>query len=270
MLPQVVEQLKIAHIIVNLDSDPKCGIICPLQTCNQVSKLSLVKQVDFSAPPKFNTFNFERHFKTQHVNKKRRALENITNVRDMYDFGDDDPNVSIEFFSTEKVFIERNQSVTSTPKQKGLARSITSTIQTSGLSCQSHTDDKQEQIKYPNAEHEIQLEEYRLKIHELTEDNSQKKKDFELLQEQQQQQLAEMLRWQCEVSKRDEELRALENKNAVLLQQQISLRHKIMDTRGTIRAICRLKLENDQPGFEWNVSDDKNHLKFSKQSKIII
>lgn len=252
--------MDISHVLVNLDSKPKCEVICPHPKCNHVSKLAPVAQVVFPAPPKFNTHNFERHFKTQHVNKKRRALQNITNAREMSDdvSGFYSPNLSIELFSSENVLMERRQNMkfTSTPKRV-CVRSITSHTQSSV----SGSDDTElVQMKNRNDELEIQLENYREEIRELNSKYTQKVSDFESLQKQQP---------SADVIQLTNKIGALQNENAMLYQQQIVLRHKMMDMRGTVRGFLRLKPVANQPQIEWSVGVDKTNLKFGKKSKMI-
>lgn len=74
--------MDVSSVMVDLSGKPKCEIICPFENCVHVSKLSTTRQTELSAAPKFNTFNFERHFQTQHVNKKRKPFDNITNHLD--------------------------------------------------------------------------------------------------------------------------------------------------------------------------------------------
>lgn len=46
--------------------------------CSKVSQLAIMPQLDSAAVPKFNPSNFERHYQTQHV-RKRKALSDLTN-----------------------------------------------------------------------------------------------------------------------------------------------------------------------------------------------
>lgn len=62
--------------MVNLEGKPKCEIFCPFAGCD--SKLSTVKQLNGST--KFNSYNFERHFLSQHVTRKRKPFDDITNT----------------------------------------------------------------------------------------------------------------------------------------------------------------------------------------------
>lgn len=68
----MAKDLALANVVVNFDEKPRCEIVCPLESCDHVSKLSLIKQKNIFAPPKFNPHNFQRHFDSQHVNKKRK------------------------------------------------------------------------------------------------------------------------------------------------------------------------------------------------------
>lgn len=54
---------------------PICEVACPFDSCSDAAKLAAMKQTDFSAPPKFNPFNFKRHVTKQHLNRKRKSRE---------------------------------------------------------------------------------------------------------------------------------------------------------------------------------------------------
>lgn len=69
--------MQLSDVLVNLDGKPTCEIMCPFQSCYETKKLSLSKQSNLLAPPKFNSFNFERHIKEQHLNKKRKAQTSL-------------------------------------------------------------------------------------------------------------------------------------------------------------------------------------------------
>lgn len=63
---------------MNLDGKPVCEIICRFGSCKNSSvKLSLIKQQNEFAPPKFNTFNYERHVKS-HEERKRKHDESFS------------------------------------------------------------------------------------------------------------------------------------------------------------------------------------------------
>lgn len=73
-------QLNIDDVLVDLSGNVKCQVICPFSECGHVSKLGVLKQSNELALTKFNAFNFERHFQSQHMNKKRKVFDDITNT----------------------------------------------------------------------------------------------------------------------------------------------------------------------------------------------
>lgn len=188
--------------------------------------------------------------------KVRRALENVTNTREMIDdvTGFYSPNLSIELFSAESVTTKRKQNIqfTSTPKRVCLP-SITSSAHSS---TSTSKDFELEQMKNRNRELEIQVEKYCEEIQEMNAKWIQKESDFQSLQQQPQ---------PADIHQLNSKIQTLENENASLQQQQIVLRHKVMDMRGTIRGFLRLK-PTDQPRIGWSVGADKTHLRFGKQS----
>lgn len=64
--------LILSNVMVIFDRKASCEIACPFYSCKYMTKLSSIKQANLFALPKFNTYNFERHINTQHVNKKRK------------------------------------------------------------------------------------------------------------------------------------------------------------------------------------------------------
>lgn len=145
-----------------------------------VSKLSTTRQVDVAAVPKFNIFNFERHFQTQHIVRKRKPFVDITN------HGTETPSkLAKNLFVNSK---SQSPPMTSTSKQ----------------SVASHT------------QYDIQLE--------------------------------------AEVIKQQETIHQLN-------QENILLRHKVMDVRGTVRVFCRIKPDMGLDCFQWNRSRDGTVLK---------
>lgn len=72
---RVATNLVLSNVLLNFDGKPKCEIVCPFDSCQDSTKLSLIKQASLFAPPKFNTHNFERHINTKHLNRKRRCDE---------------------------------------------------------------------------------------------------------------------------------------------------------------------------------------------------
>lgn len=170
--------------MVDLNGKPKCEILCPYENCSNVSKLSTIGQKDLTAAPKFNTFNFERHFQTQHVNKKRKPLDDITNRTD------ETPS------KCTKDTFERNAPPQGPP--------MTSTSTHASVA--------------------------------VTAD------------------LIKVERLENEMIKQQTTIRHLQSEN-------ILLRHKMMDFRGTIRTFCRIKPDMGLDCFQWERSIDGNILK---------
>lgn len=62
-------------MLLSFDGKPKCEIVCPFDSCQDSTKLNLIKQASLFAPLKLNTHNFERHINTKHLNRKRKCDE---------------------------------------------------------------------------------------------------------------------------------------------------------------------------------------------------
>lgn len=80
MILQVANNLLLSNVVIDLNCGlkPSCEIVCPFLGCKIVPKLSLVRSY---GPPKFNPYNFERHYQSQHLrlNAKRSPFVDITN-----------------------------------------------------------------------------------------------------------------------------------------------------------------------------------------------
>lgn len=103
---KVVAGLKMDDVMINLHSIPKtCEIICPC--CRSVIKLSLIKHAN--PIPKFNPYNFARHFKIkheQHSTRKRKPLSDLSN-----DVVDNEQNPKNKPFLVGLFFSQKNNFV---------------------------------------------------------------------------------------------------------------------------------------------------------------
>lgn len=69
----------LSNVVIDLSAKPKCEIICPLDGCDNISKLSSIRQTNPFGQPKFNPFNFERHYAKHCVAAKRKPFDDLTN-----------------------------------------------------------------------------------------------------------------------------------------------------------------------------------------------
>lgn len=76
----MAQNLQFEIVVIDSEGKPKCEVFCPFEKCGNVSKLSTTKQTNGSL--KFNPYNFERHFVSQHVTRKCKPLDDITNITD--------------------------------------------------------------------------------------------------------------------------------------------------------------------------------------------
>lgn len=227
-------QLVLDNVDVVLSDKPKCKVTCPFTNCVHISTLSVLRQSDFRAPTKFNTFNFERHYRSQHVNKKRMALEDITNN----DSGDE----MRQQRNTNDAIMEKERE--DCQKKIALLEKENSELKQNQL--------QQNQQEQTSTTHDLKSEneELRSKISMLQNENS-------ILQDQQQQ-------LQCEVNQVASN-QELGKKIHDLLYENMFLRHELMDFRKTIRAVCRIKPEAGQQCYRAQHGDDRKSLKLSKE-----
>lgn len=307
----------LSDVMVDLSDKPKCEVICPFENCANVSKLSATKHTDLFAPPKFNPFNFERHFRTKHVGKKRAPFGDISNL------ASSTPKKSCTSVRSQQ-HIEVNSlgMNTNTPSTHQVQEicMTTATIATSSSDATklNELQNKIQELEEENAlllqqqnwpqpstslvatlENKILLHEIRVKelenenilLHQQQQQQDQQSSshvlglESEILelkaiiqdlengvdahqqeQEQEQQQASSfVLGLKNEILKYGARIRELENENTALQKRQIMLCHKIMDTRGTVRAVCRLKPETGQQCFQWNLNNENTVLKLSNQ-----
>lgn len=151
-------------------------------------ELRCIRQVNSSAPPKFNPSNFHRHYQQQHVIKKRKALTEITNT------------------NTEKLMrIPENE-------QNAMNDFIPS--------CSSTPVQPKTTIHNNNEQIEL-------------------------------------------VKSLEDQVLKQQGKIGHLKSENIVLRHKMMDYRGTIRAVLRCKPELEHDAFEYICNSDKTDMKLS-------
>lgn len=233
--------------MVNLDGKPCCEIICPFDFCRQSLSLGITKQTNPFARPKFNPNNFERHIKTQHENKKRKIEEEPSlSVKRS-------PNVTIlESMSCEISSINGRERY---PSFYSFLSAPSSTPVRQNLGTLS----KQSQVMTPKTTKICMLKE------QLNEAND-KIRQLETIQSGASSSSSSSvsvppssLNLQCATPKsaRIEKLQSdLDEKGKItdqLHKENIALKHKLMDSRGTIRTFIRIKPDVDATGncFDW-------------------
>lgn len=109
---QFTGNMLLSNVVINMSEQPKCEIICPVESCGVVSKLSSIQQSNPFVQPKFNIYNFERHFVNQHVRgTKRKPLGDLTNqCQKVVVLSDDSPQQSVPAQSQQQIVEMVNQS----------------------------------------------------------------------------------------------------------------------------------------------------------------
>lgn len=217
--------------------------MCPFENCSHVSKLSLIKQNDLFALPKFNRYNFERHFTGQHLVKKRKPFDDVSNrICEAPEKSRKTSTVVFDSDGTQQI------------QQIYVAQTK--------IGSQYNLDDEiLSQENSGNLDDEIlsQILAQKEKIDKLEAENSV------LRQQQQHKSSTQNLGLEDENSSHEIEIQTLKNRNEILQQQLITQHHKYMDLRGTIRTVCRIKPDNGQPCYLWDINDDKNVLQLCKE-----
>lgn len=221
-------QLNIDDVLVDLSGNVRCQVICPFSECGHVSKLGVLKQSNELALTKFNAFNFERHFQSQHMNKKRKVFDDITNTNHN---GESDDGLENQI----RVCREKIQ-----------------------LLEEENSELKRKQKSQSSTSHDFQNDNETLRS-----TNSQLQNEISLLGNQQPQQNMTATT-SDQIVKLEEEICKLKSTAHDLINENISLRHEVMDVHGTIRAVCRIKPGNYQQCYQIEISDDWKSLKLCK------
>lgn len=200
-----------------------------------MTRLALSKQVNLNARPKFNTFNFERHIQYQHVNKKRKFIdENMTPLK----------KIARNETLIETVFCDisednaRNQSIICFNPRNTL---FTSTPNSSPFTPKTK--------KIQNLQNELSsaLEKIR-ELENIPAISNVCASSSSLLTPK-----------TARLEKLTTDLRAVEKKAEQLQSENIMIRHKFMDSHNNIRTICRIKPESTAC-FTWKRSEDGTNI----------
>lgn len=214
--------------MVDISNKPTCEVICPFDHCRDVLKLASIKQIDLSAPPKFNSFNFQRHVTTKHFNKKRKSSdENKTPMK----------RFVLNETVTESTDCEISQGRASSDEFQFRAATCSTPLE-SVLTPKSSIILKLRK-DLSNANEMIKA----FKIDPSTSENSNA-----------------MTPKSIRIDKLSTNLSVAEKKNSELQEENIILRHKYMDASGTIRTICRIKPHFSGEAVKWERSKDGTNL----------
>lgn len=226
---KVAPNLLSPNIMVNLKAKPICEIVCPFDLCKQVIKLSLIKQIASIAPPKFNTYNFERHINTLHavVPNKKRKRDGDT-IESMFH----DEKTILDTFDCE---VSRDKIVSSTPNGK----------QPEG----DFVTPKTANIRKLT----MDLSMANKKIEELKKNVSNTESASE-----------SMTPKSIRIEKLSNDLSVAGKITSELLEANVCLRHKIMDMASNIRTICRIKPDTTGDCFDWYCSKDGTNIQIRK------
>lgn len=242
---KIATNLSLSNVMVDLNGKARCEIICPVDSCKHLTKLSLIKQVNPLAPPKFNVYNFERHFNGQHLNK-RKIDEVITNqsvvgcgisqkkhVAEIHDKTtlhqlDCDISQNKNESETHDLFQPRETS-TSTPLRHRLsgAHSCMTPKTTNILQLRNELSLANEKIK--SLENGVPI----------TSSSS-----------------TALTPKSIRIEKLSSDLSIAEKMTSKLREENILLRHKCLDVSGKIRTVCRIKPNVSGDCFDWCRSGD--------------
>lgn len=247
--------------MVDLESKPKREVMCPY--CECITKLSLVKQVLPTAIPKFNTFNFDRHVKNQHLTRKRRALTDLSHV-----FKNQSP-IAISGISTLNTIQKTTHTNSSTVSMSSVRRTLSFENRNISLNLSKVSSPKTTRMMTLQSD----LDEAQCKIKDLEAEVSKFKiamaSSPTVLDDSQHQ-----IRHTDEAQKKIESLEAtLQNQSTIvhaLIVENILLRHKVMDASNNVRVFCRIKPSTDNECFNWERSDDAMQLKIGKILKLFM
>lgn len=220
--------------MIDLEGKPKCEIICPFSNCSQTSKLSLIGKPSLLTPPKFNTYNFDRHYKTKHL--KRLAFCDISNSN-----------------NTDLTPLSKRSRPSSSPNEILEVEKVTC------IAAQRMTLRATPQKSANIVSMENQLVEAQLKITELEKEN------FTLREKYLNQKMdnSSMLQKLSCFSQLEEENISLHQKIAEsnqLKNVNINLRQKLMDIRQTVRTFARIKPTTNSECFLWQLNIDGTEL----------
>lgn len=276
---KVTPNLLPQNVMVDLNGKPICEIICPFDSCKDVSKLSLIKQANPFAPPKFNTWNFERHINTQHLNKKRKGNEDATIENDInthkksksggnvfvgnvdqqqIDYGNSS-NGKGDIFNDKTVLgptdcdISGGESQTKTLDLFHLAPSSTPVKQISaGDSFLTPKSARISQLKKDLALANDQIKELKGSFPAVVATKSSSN--------------ISMTPKTVKIEKLLNDLSIAEKLSENLQEENISLRHRCMNMSGKIRTICRIKPDTSDDCFDWRRSSDGTKIQIGKKN----
>lgn len=251
---KVAPNLLLSNVLVNLNGKASCEIICPIDLCKDVTKLSLIKQVKPFAQPKFNTHNFERHVISQHLKKKRKREEEtpvkivtkhknqVGNIHDETILNSIDCDISLKENENEnRTLFRPARFFSSTPiRPQILAGHLQTTPKTANI---------------------IQLRKELLianeKIKEL-------EKNVPIATTPTPSSGASMTPKTARIEKLCMDLSMAAKMSSKTHEENIWLRHKCMDASGQIRTVCRIKPDTSGDCFDWRCSNDRTNIQICK------
>lgn len=272
---KVTPNLLPQNVMVDLNEKPICEIICPFDSCKDVSKLSLIKQANPFARPKFNTWNFERHINTQHLNKKRKRNEDATIGNDINKKSKSEANEFVKNADQEPIDSGNSKN------EKGATVNDKTVLESTDCDI-SRNESQTKTIDMfhlaPSSTPVKQISAGDSFLTPKTASISQLKKDLALANEQ----IIElkgsfpaevattspsnicMTPKTVKIEKLLNDLSIAEKISEKLQEENISLRHRCMNMSGRIRTICRIKPGTSDDCFDWRRSSDGTKIQIGK------
>lgn len=242
---KVAPNLILSNVLVELSGKAKCEIICPFDSCKDVPKLSLIKQFDTFAPPKFNVFNFERHINTQHLNKKRKREEspmktasrsfdisqNQNEIHDTTTLSPVDCEISRENIQEKaRDAFKPDSASTSTPIRQSLST--------------DHSEMTPKTEKISHLTEQLCMAKDKIKALENSAPTVPAMSSLNVL----------MTPKSARIEELSNDLSVAGKKTNKLLEENILLRHRYMDATGKVRTVCRIKPDTSGDCFDWRCS----------------
>lgn len=262
-----------SEVLVDLNGKPKCEVVCPFPGCQNISKLSSIAQVNQSDTPKFNTYNFERHYKQQHLNKKRSALDDITNLHNTKTQKQSEPGSSSASLNSTGENSVHNETQNNTASANRICQLEAKIDQLENENSQLRELNMKHNETQTNDASTSQMCQFEAKINQLEAENSELRQSnlSNGLRENELMQLKEkVLSQNVKISQLEKENVDLNHKLTDIVnleEENINMRHIIMDMRGTVRVVSRIKPSVSQDCFEWERSKDGRILTIGKSCK---
>lgn len=257
---KVAPNLQFSNVLVDLNGKAKCEIICPFDSCKDVTKLSVIKQINFSVPPKFNVFNFERHVNSQHLSTKRKRDIDTSMLK-----------------ATEETLVdcEKKKNHRLEIHEKSTLRQLNCEISQEENGIETHTSTPLRQrilsestltpktANILELENKLQLANEKIKSFEESVPRTAQSTSSSSSSSSS----ASMTPKSTQIKKLSSDLSIAGKITSKLREENILLRHKYMDESGKIRTFCRIKPDTSGDCFDWRCCSDGTNIQICKYKK---